>query len=84
MFDARDDVDIEVLAMITAYVRRIVSRLGEVDDGILMNGKLRFGLPEQEADKVRAPSRLYQQVEQKVLASAQSSQNAQKRSISGP
>lgn len=84
LFDARDDVDIEVLAMITAYVRRIVSRLGEVDDEVLMSGKVRFGLPTSELDKVNAPSKLFQQVEQKVKMSAESSANMQARSASGP
>lgn len=52
-FDASDNVDIEVLAMVTSHVRRVLSKLGQVGDEIVLTGRVKFGLPDEELKVVR-------------------------------
>lgn len=58
VFNASEDVDLEVLAMVTSHVRRVVSKLGCVDDEIVLSGRIKFGLPEEERTIVRQKSAL--------------------------
>ncbi|KAA8913855.1 ubiquinol-cytochrome C chaperone-domain-containing protein [Sphaerosporella brunnea] len=48
IFDASEDVDIEAMATVTSYVRRALSKLGSVDDDVIMRGHVKFGLPLEE------------------------------------
>ncbi|RPA92720.1 hypothetical protein L873DRAFT_1708686 [Choiromyces venosus 120613-1] len=57
VFNARPDVDMEVLAMITSYVRRVVHGLDKVDDQVLFSARVTFGLPNGEAGVVRKESK---------------------------
>ena len=57
VFDARPDVDIEVLATITSYARRVVHGLDKVDDQVLYSARVAFGLPNEEAETVRVESK---------------------------
>jgi len=56
VFDARPDVDMEVLATITSYARRVVHGLDKVDDQVLYSARVTFGLPNEEAETVRVES----------------------------
>jgi len=56
VFDASEDVDVEVLAMVTSHVRRVMSKLGRVDDEVVLSGRIKFGLPEEERAVVRQKS----------------------------
>ncbi len=56
IFLGNEDVDIELLAVITSYVRRVLSKLGEVEDEVLTQGRMSFGLPLEEWDLVRQKS----------------------------
>lgn len=57
VFDARPDIDMEVLATITSYARRVVHRLDKVDDQVLYSGRITFGLPNEEVETVRVESK---------------------------
>ncbi|KAG0641559.1 ubiquinol-cytochrome C chaperone-domain-containing protein [Tuber brumale] len=57
VFDARPDVDMEALAMITSYVRRVVHGLDKVNDQVLNSARVTFGLPNEEAGMVRMESK---------------------------
>ncbi|EMC98844.1 hypothetical protein BAUCODRAFT_31111 [Baudoinia panamericana UAMH 10762] len=46
LFKASDDVDVRDVALVTAYVRRELARLGELDDEVLSEGRVKFGSPE--------------------------------------
>lgn len=73
IFNASSDVDVEVLAMVTSHVRRVVSKLGSVDDEVVLTGRVKFGLPEEERAVVRQKSvlvdKLGDEVQQKPSAS---------------
>jgi cytochrome b pre-mRNA-processing protein 3 len=56
IFNAADEVDMEVLAMVTSHVRRVLSKLGTIDDDVVLNGRIRFGLPTEEAEEVKKKS----------------------------
>ena len=58
VFDARPDVDMEVLATITSYTRRVVHGLDKVDDRVLYSARITFGLPNEEAETVKVESKL--------------------------
>jgi cytochrome b pre-mRNA-processing protein 3 len=50
LFDANQDVDPLKIALIVAYIRREVARLGELDDNIIARGYVGFGEPVSEKD----------------------------------
>ncbi|CUS09027.1 unnamed protein product [Tuber aestivum] len=57
VFDARPDIDLEVLAMITSYVRRVIHGLDKIDNQVLYSARVTFGLPNEEAATVRVESK---------------------------
>ncbi|CAZ83815.1 unnamed protein product [Tuber melanosporum] len=57
VFNARPDVDMEVLAMITSYVRRVIHGLDKVNDQVLNSARVTFGLPNGEVEMVRMESK---------------------------
>ncbi|KAL7275029.1 Serine carboxypeptidase 3 [Rhizina undulata] len=67
IFDARPDIDLELLAVITSYVRRVVSGLDKVPDDLISAGKVTFGLPTEEFSVVRQRSPLLDQLAKEVL-----------------
>ncbi|CCX05643.1 ubiquinol-cytochrome C chaperone-domain-containing protein [Pyronema domesticum] len=56
VFSAQEDVDLEVLATVTSYVRRAVSKLSMVDDDVVLTGRVKFGMPTDELPLVRQKS----------------------------
>lgn len=62
IFDANPDVDVELLAMITSYVRRVISGLDKVSDDIISAGKIEFGSPTDEEPCVAQKSRYLEKV----------------------
>jgi cytochrome b pre-mRNA-processing protein 3 len=63
IFNATEDVDIEVLAMVTSYVRRALSKLGAVDDDVVLSGRVKFGLPLEERKVVTQKTHYLDKVE---------------------
>lgn len=57
VFDAKKDVDVELLAVITSYVRRVLSGLDRVSDETVYTGRIQFGRPLDEEPHVRKESR---------------------------
>ncbi|PWW79530.1 hypothetical protein C7212DRAFT_310451 [Tuber magnatum] len=57
IFDARPGVDVEVLAMVASYVRRVVHGLDKIDDQVLYSARITFGPPNEEAEAVRVESK---------------------------
>jgi cytochrome b pre-mRNA-processing protein 3 len=66
IFNAADDVNIEVLAMVTSHVRRVLSKLGSVDDEVVLTGRVKFGLPSEEKPVVRQKSHFLERVESSI------------------
>lgn len=62
VFDADPDVDVELLAIITSYVRRCVAGLDKVDDEVIHAGKIKFGLPMEEEPLVKMRSKFLESV----------------------
>ncbi|KAI5781153.1 ubiquinol-cytochrome C chaperone-domain-containing protein [Geopyxis carbonaria] len=62
VFDAAEDIDLEVLAQVTSHVRRVISKLGQVDDEVVLKGRVKFGLPAEEAPLVARPSPLLEEL----------------------
>ena len=50
VFDAKEDVDFAVLAMVTSYVRRVIAGLDRVEDERVMEARVMFGDPAREGD----------------------------------
>ena len=66
LFNASEDVDIELLALITSHIRRVLSKLGSVDDEIIYEGRIKFGLPLAEKDMVNRKSNFLESVEGEI------------------
>ena len=66
VFDASPDVDMELLASITSYTRRVLSGLSKLDDEVLYAARVSFGLPEEETEAVRAKSRYAERLAEKA------------------
>ncbi|KAH0614686.1 uncharacterized protein H6S33_000322 [Morchella sextelata] len=62
VFDADPDVDVELLAMITSYVRRCVAGLDKVEDEVVHAGKIKFGSPMEEEPLVKMRSKYLESV----------------------
>ncbi|KAA8893262.1 ubiquinol-cytochrome C chaperone-domain-containing protein [Sphaerosporella brunnea] len=62
IFDASEDVDIEAMAIVTSYVRRALSKLGSVDDDVIMRGCVKFGLPLEERKVVKQKSHYLEKI----------------------
>ncbi|KAI5852659.1 ubiquinol-cytochrome C chaperone-domain-containing protein [Morchella snyderi] len=62
VFDADPDVDVELLAVVTSYVRRCVAGLDKVEDDVVHAGKIKFGLPMDEEPVVRMRSKYLESV----------------------
>jgi cytochrome b pre-mRNA-processing protein 3 len=56
VFDANPEIDMEVLAMVTSYTRRVTSSLDKLGDGVLFAAGVTFGHPEEEAETIRKKS----------------------------
>jgi cytochrome b pre-mRNA-processing protein 3 len=50
LFDANQEVDPLKIALVVAYIRREVARIGELDDNIIARGYVGFGEPVSESD----------------------------------
>jgi cytochrome b pre-mRNA-processing protein 3 len=50
VFDAKEDVDPVKIAVVTAYIRREVARVGALGDKVLATGYVGFGEPVSETD----------------------------------
>jgi cytochrome b pre-mRNA-processing protein 3 len=68
IFDASEDVDIEAMAMVTSYVRRAVSKLGTVDDEVILRGRVKFGLPLEERKVVKQKGHYLDKIEDSAPA----------------
>ena len=66
VFDANPDVDMELLASITSYIRRVLSGLSKLDDEVIYAARVTFGLPEEEMATVRAKSHYAQRLSEKA------------------
>lgn len=62
LFDAKKDVDIELLAIITSYVRRVLSGLDRVSDETVYTGRVQFGWPLDEEPYVMHKSKFLERV----------------------
>ena len=62
VFDASDDVNMEVLAMVTSHVRRAMSKLSMIEDEVILSGRVSFGSPDEEEAVVRKPSKLLEEI----------------------
>lgn len=52
----------EVLAMVTAHVRRAMSKLSMIEDEVILRGGVSFGSPDEEEAIVRKPSKLLEEI----------------------
>lgn len=62
LFDAKPDVDIELLAVITSYIRRVLSGLDKVSDETIYAARIEFGNPADERPLVVRESRLLERL----------------------
>lgn len=62
LFDSNPDVDIQLLAIITSYIRRVLSGLNKVSDETIYNGRIRFGNPLDEKPGVLRSSRFLEEL----------------------
>ncbi|KAL0635733.1 Serine carboxypeptidase 3 [Maublancomyces gigas] len=62
LFDSNPDVDIQLLAIITSYIRRVLSGLNKVSDETIYNGRIRFGNPLDEKPGVLRASRFLEEL----------------------
>lgn len=66
LFNADDNVDLELLALITSHVRRVVSRLDKVNDEVILKGQVTFGMPLEEMSLVQKKSDYLEQEADKM------------------
>lgn len=48
--------------MVVSHVRRAMSKLGQVEDEVILSGRIKFGTPDEEEAVVRQPSKLLEEV----------------------
>lgn len=65
LFDGKPDVDVELLAIITSYVRRVLSGLDKVSDETVYAGRVEFGNPLDEKPVVMRESRFLEKLAEK-------------------
>lgn len=68
LFDSKPDVDVELLAVITSYVRRVLSGLDKVSDETIYAGRIEFGNPADETPFVARESSFLQKLQEKTPA----------------
>lgn len=62
LFDSNPDVDVQTLAIITSYIRRVLSSLNKVSDETIYTGRVRFGNPLDEKPTVLRVSRFLEEL----------------------
>lgn len=62
LFDAKPDVDIELLAIVTSYIRRVLSGLDKVSDETIYAGRIQFGNPLDEKSIVMRESKFLEKL----------------------
>lgn len=65
LFDGKPDVDVELLAIITSYVRRVLSGLDKVSDETVYAGRVEFGNPLDEKPVVMRESKFLENLAEK-------------------
>jgi cytochrome b pre-mRNA-processing protein 3 len=70
IFDASPDTDMELLATITSYTRRVLSGLSNLDDEVIYAAHVTFGLPEEETKTVKAKSHYVEKLAKNADVSA--------------
>lgn len=78
LFDSKPDVDVQLLAIITSYIRRVLSALNKVSDETIYNGRIQFGNPLDEKLGVLRASRFLEELAEQEKSSREADKKVDK------